>query len=85
MRWKKKKYLIVINDVPYGDERPYNALRLALNVVKREGVPVTVLLIADGIFCARPGQKTPVNGDCFAAKVQKRRLAMTCQRRPTRG
>ena len=55
----EKKYLIVINDAPYGDERPYNALRLALNLVKREGLKVKVFLMADGVFCARKGQKTP--------------------------
>lgn len=55
----EKRYLIVINDAPYGDERPYNALRLALNLVKREGVKVKLFLLADGIFCARKGQKTP--------------------------
>ena len=55
----EKKYLIVINDAPYGDERPYNALRLALNLVKREGAKVRVFLLADGIFCARKDQKTP--------------------------
>ena len=54
-----KKYLIVINDAPYGNERPYNALRLALNLVKRENVEIKVFLTADGIFCARKGQKTP--------------------------
>lgn len=54
-----KKYLLVINDAPYGNERPYNALRLALNLVKREGVQVKVFLMADGVFCARQGQKTP--------------------------
>lgn len=54
-----KSYLIVINDAPYGDERPYNALRLALNLVKREGAKVKVFLMADGVFCARKGQKTP--------------------------
>lgn len=31
-------YLFVINDAPYGNERPYNALRHAMNLVKREGV-----------------------------------------------
>ncbi|MFZ5920869.1 MAG: DsrE/DsrF/TusD sulfur relay family protein [Chloroflexota bacterium] len=51
--------LFIINDAPYGDERPYNALRLALNLVKRQGVQVRVFLTADGIFCARKGQKTP--------------------------
>jgi uncharacterized protein involved in oxidation of intracellular sulfur len=54
-----KKYLIVINDAPYGDERPYNALRLALTIIKREGVRVKVFLMADAVFCARQGQKTP--------------------------
>lgn len=55
----EKKYLIVINDAPYGNERPYNALRLALNLVKREGVKVKIFLLADGVFCARKEQKTP--------------------------
>ena len=53
-----KKYLFVINDAPYGSERPYNALRHALNLTKREGVEVKVFLVADGIYCARKGQKT---------------------------
>jgi len=51
--------LFIINDAPYGDERPYNALRLALNLVKRSGVNIRVFLTADGVFCARKGQKTP--------------------------
>ena len=55
----EKKYLIIINDAPYGNERPYNALRLALNLVKREGVKVKAFLMADGVFCARKNQKTP--------------------------
>lgn len=54
-----KNYLFVINDAPYGNERPYNALRLALNLVKREAAEVKVFLLADGVFCARKGQKTP--------------------------
>lgn len=55
----EKECLIVINDAPYGNERAYNALRLALNLVKREGVKLRVFLLADGVFCARKGQKTP--------------------------
>jgi len=51
--------LIIINDGPYGDERSYNALRLAANLVKREGQSVRVFLIGDGIGCAIKGQKTP--------------------------
>jgi uncharacterized protein involved in oxidation of intracellular sulfur len=54
-----KKFLIVVNNAPYGNERPYNAMRLALNLVKREGVSVKVFLTADAVFCARKGQKTP--------------------------
>jgi len=52
-------YLLVINDAPYGNERPYNALRLAMNLVKRDDVSGRVFLTADGVFCARKGQKTP--------------------------
>lgn len=53
-----KKYVIVINDGPYGSERPYNALRLALNLVKRPQASVRVFLIGDGVQCAIAGQKT---------------------------
>jgi uncharacterized protein involved in oxidation of intracellular sulfur len=54
-----KKILFIINDAPYGNERPYNALRHAMNLVKREEVQVKVFLVADGVFCARKGQNTP--------------------------
>ena len=54
-----KSYLIAINDGPYGSERPYNALRLALNLVKRTDVRVRVFPIGDGVQCAVAGQKTP--------------------------
>ena len=53
------EYLFVINDAPYGNERPYNALRLALNLVKREGNHIRVFLMGDGVNCAIAGQKTP--------------------------
>jgi uncharacterized protein involved in oxidation of intracellular sulfur len=52
-------YLFIINDAPYGVERPYNALRLAYNLIKREGVKVRLFLVGDGVLCARKGQKTP--------------------------
>jgi len=54
-----KDLLLVVNDGPYGNERPYNALRMALNVVRRPGTKVRVFLIGDGVMCARRGQKTP--------------------------
>ena len=55
----KRKILFIINDGPYGNERAYNALRLALNVVKRPGVAVRVFLTGDGVHCARRRQQTP--------------------------
>ena len=54
-----KQFLFIINDTPYGIERPYNALRLAMNLSKREEARVRVFLTGDGVLCARKGQKTP--------------------------
>jgi uncharacterized protein involved in oxidation of intracellular sulfur len=55
----KTNYLLVINDSPYGNERPYNALRLAINLAKREATHVRVFLLGDGVQCAVKGQDTP--------------------------
>lgn len=51
--------LVLVNNAPYGDERPYNALRLAMDLAKRSGVQMRLFLLADGVFCARRGQQTP--------------------------
>jgi uncharacterized protein involved in oxidation of intracellular sulfur len=51
--------LFIINDGPYGNERAYNALRLAMNIVKRPAATVRVFLTGDGVACAKQGQKTP--------------------------
>jgi len=59
MSENKKNYLVIINDSPYGNERPYNALRLAMNLAKRPEALVRVFLIGDGVNCAMAGQKTP--------------------------
>jgi uncharacterized protein involved in oxidation of intracellular sulfur len=56
---KKASYLFIVNDSPYGNERPYNALRLALNLIKRPEVHVRVFMMGDGVNCALAGQKTP--------------------------
>jgi uncharacterized protein involved in oxidation of intracellular sulfur len=50
--------LIVINDAPYGTEKAYNALRLAIALQAREN-NVKVFLMADAVFCALPKQETP--------------------------
>ncbi len=59
MSENEKNYLVIINDSPYGNERPYNALRLAMNLAKRPEVLVRVFLVGDGVNCAMAGQKTP--------------------------
>lgn len=51
--------LIILNDPPYGTERSYNGLRLALSLAKTEGTELRLFLMADAVFCAKPGQKTP--------------------------
>jgi uncharacterized protein involved in oxidation of intracellular sulfur len=55
----EQNILFIINDGPYGNERAYNALRLALNLVKRSEAAVRVFLTGDGVACAKKGQKTP--------------------------
>jgi uncharacterized protein involved in oxidation of intracellular sulfur len=50
---------IVINDPPYGTERAYNALRLALALVKQGEIDLRIFLIGDAVVCGLAGQKTP--------------------------
>ncbi len=53
------KVLIVLNDPPYGTERSYNGLRLAMTLGRSEGTVVKVFLMGDAAVCAKRGQKTP--------------------------
>lgn len=67
--------LFIINDSPYGSERPYNALRLAGALSAREGQQVRVFLLADAVACARAGQKVPegyYNLELMLGKVLRR-------------
>lgn len=52
------KVLMILNDPPYGTERSYNGLRLALSLTKTEGTELRLFLMADAVACAKPGQKT---------------------------
>lgn len=55
-----KKILILINDAPYGTEKAYNGLRLAMQIQKdNEETDLCVFLMADAVTCALPGQATP--------------------------
>jgi uncharacterized protein involved in oxidation of intracellular sulfur len=55
-----KKVLILINDAPYGTEKAYNGLRLAIQIQKDyEETDLCVFLMADAVTCALPDQITP--------------------------
>lgn len=55
-----QKILILINDAPYGTEKAYNALRLAIQLGKDyENVETRVFLMADAASCALADQNTP--------------------------
>ena len=51
--------LFILNDAPYGNERAYNALRLAAALAARDGQQVRLFLMADAVACAKSGQKLP--------------------------
>jgi uncharacterized protein involved in oxidation of intracellular sulfur len=54
------KALFILNDPPYGTERCYNGMRLALALSKNDpAAEITVFLMADAVIAAREGQKTP--------------------------
>jgi uncharacterized protein involved in oxidation of intracellular sulfur len=54
------KLLFILNDPPYGNERCYNALRLANALVKTEpATEITIFLMADAVAGAKKSQKTP--------------------------
>ena len=54
------KILLIVNDAPYGSEKAYNALRLAMAMQKEHpDVKVRIFLMADAVACALPGQATP--------------------------
>ncbi|MBI5495925.1 MAG: DsrE family protein [Deltaproteobacteria bacterium] len=52
--------LMILNDPPYGTERTYNGLRLALNLLtKNDTLALTVFLMGDAVAAAKAGQQTP--------------------------
>jgi uncharacterized protein involved in oxidation of intracellular sulfur len=49
---------IILNDAPYGTERSYNGLRLALSMVK-SNEDLQVFFMEDAVFCGMQNQQTP--------------------------
>jgi uncharacterized protein involved in oxidation of intracellular sulfur len=69
------KALLILNGAPYGDERSYNALRLAHALLKRDpDAELTVFLMADAVAAAKANQKTP-EGYYNVERMLKRVLA----------
>ncbi len=56
-----QKILIIINDAPYGSEKAYNALRMAMTLQKEhhQETEIKIFLLADAVFCGLPKQETP--------------------------
>lgn len=68
------KYLMLLNEAPYGSERSYNGLRLARSLLKTGEAEVRMFLIGDASSCAKNGQKVPQGyyniGDMLGAVVR---------------
>jgi len=55
-----QRILIIVNDAPYGTEKAYNALLMAITLQKEhQDLEVKIFLLADAVFCTLPIQKTP--------------------------
>ncbi|NNM63464.1 MAG: hypothetical protein HKL99_02405 [Burkholderiales bacterium] len=73
--------LFILNDPPYGSERSYNALRLAVTLAMQPERQVRVFLVADAVLCAKSGQKVPVgyyNIETMLTKVAQRGEVAWC-------
>lgn len=54
------KILLILNDAPYGSEKIYNAMRLAMKLQQEHAAAeIRVFLMADAVTAALPGQTTP--------------------------
>ena len=54
------KILFIINDAPYGTEKAYNALRMAMTIQKEDEIAeARIFLMADAATAALPNQNTP--------------------------
>jgi uncharacterized protein involved in oxidation of intracellular sulfur len=54
------RLLLILNEAPYGNERTYNGLRLAMTTQREHAeAQVRVFLMADSVTAALPGQATP--------------------------
>lgn len=77
-----QKYLIILNDPPYGTERSYNGLRLARTLLNTNEAEVNVFLMGDAASCAKGGQKVPAGyyniGDMLGAVIRRKGAVAVC-------
>lgn len=76
------KYLLILNDPPYGSERSYNALRLVRALLGTDGAEAKVFLMGDAASCAKGGQKVPGGyyniGDMLGAAIRRKAAVAVC-------
>jgi uncharacterized protein involved in oxidation of intracellular sulfur len=76
------KYLLILNDPPYGTERSYNALRLARNLAAKEATEIRLFLLGDAAACAHGGQKVPQGyynvADMLSGLVRRNGVVSVC-------
>lgn len=54
------KILFILNDAPYGSEKTYNALRLAMVLQKEQPqIEIHIFLVADSVTALLPVQSSP--------------------------
>lgn len=51
------KVLFIINEHPFGNERTWNALRLARRMSQRDDLEIRLFLFSDSVFCASNKQE----------------------------
>lgn len=64
------KYLFIINHQPYGNDLPFNGLRLAMTLQKEQDATVDIFLMGDAVTAAIRNQKT-LNGSYNIERMLK--------------
>ncbi|MDE2120273.1 MAG: DsrE family protein [Betaproteobacteria bacterium] len=73
--------LFILNETPYGSERTYNALRLAVTLAAQTDRQVRVFLMGDAVASAKAGQKVPAgyyNAQTMLDKIVQRGEVALC-------
>jgi uncharacterized protein involved in oxidation of intracellular sulfur len=75
--------LFILNDAPYGQERTFQALRMADALLKvEEELELTLYLSNDAVLCAKRGQKTPdgyYNVERMLKPILRRGTVLVCR------